>query len=158
MVVDTSAVLAILLQEPEAADYAQLVEDDPMPLISAASVFEAGIVLISRYGLEARRDLWDFIEVGGLQIEPVTAQQAELALDAYQRFGKGRHRAGLNFGDCFAYALPRLPSSSCCLKATTFFRRISKRCVSVAVRTRKCKTGMVGKLFEFVCHPLASKS
>ena len=56
MVVDTSAVLAILLEEPEAADFAQLIEDDPTPLISAASVLEAGIVLISRYGLEARGD------------------------------------------------------------------------------------------------------
>jgi ribonuclease VapC len=61
MVIDTSAVLAILLEEPEAADYAQIVEDDPAPLISAASVFEAGIVLISRHGPEARRDLQDFI-------------------------------------------------------------------------------------------------
>ena len=105
MVVETSAVLAMLLDEPKAAEFAQLIEDDPAPLISAASVFEAGIVLISRHGLEARGDLQDFIEQGGLQMEPVTADQAELALEAYQRYGKGRHRAGLNFGDCFAYAL-----------------------------------------------------
>ena len=105
MVVDTSAVLAILLEEPEAAEYAQRIEDDPTPLISAASVVEVGIVLLSRYGLEARGDLQDFIEQSGLQVEPVTAEQAALAVDAYQRFGKGRHRAGLNFGDCFAYAL-----------------------------------------------------
>ena len=68
-------------------------------------MLEAGIVLISRYGLDARDDLREFIEQGGLQVEPVTAEQAELALEAYQRYGKGRHRAGLNFGDCFAYAL-----------------------------------------------------
>ena len=105
MVVETSAVLAILLEEPEAAEFAQLIEDAPTPLISAASVFEAGIVLLSRYGLEAWGDLQDFIEQGGLQVEPVTAEQAALAFEAYQRFGKGRHRAGLNFGDCFAYAL-----------------------------------------------------
>ena len=105
MVVETSAVLAILLDEPEAAEFAQLIEDDPAPVISAASVVEAGIVLISRHGLDARDDLRDFLEQGGLQVEPVTAEQAELALDAYQRYGKGRHRAGLNFGDCFAYAL-----------------------------------------------------
>jgi ribonuclease VapC len=105
MVVETSAVLAILLEEPEAAEFAQLIEDDPAPLISAASVLEAGIVLISRHGPDARDDLQDFLAQGGLQVEPVTAEQAELALDAYQRYGKGRHRAGLNFGDCFAYAL-----------------------------------------------------
>jgi ribonuclease VapC len=105
MVVETSAVLAILLEEPEAAEFAQLIEDDPAPLISAASVLEAGIVLISRHGVDARGDLQDFLEQGGLQVEPVTAEQAALALDAYQRYGKGRSRAGLNFGDCFAYAL-----------------------------------------------------
>ena len=105
MVVETSAVLAILLDEPEAAEFAQRIEDDPAPLISAASVLEAGIVLLSRYGPDARGDLQEFLAQGGLQVEPVTAEQADLALDAYQRFGKGRHLAGLNFGDCFAYAL-----------------------------------------------------
>ena len=105
MVVETSAVLAVLFEEPEAAEFAQRTEDDPAPLISAASVLEAGIVLISRHGPDARDDLQDFLAQGGLQVEPVTAEQAELALDAYQRYGKGRHRAGLNFGDCFAYAL-----------------------------------------------------
>jgi ribonuclease VapC len=104
-VADTSAVVAILLEEPEAADFAQLIEDDPTPLISAASVFAAGMVLISRHGLEARGDPQNFIKQGGLQVEPVTAEQAALALDAYQRFGKGRYRAGLNFGDRFVYAL-----------------------------------------------------
>jgi ribonuclease VapC len=120
MVVDTSAVLAILLQEPEAADYAQRIETDLNPLISAASVFEAGIVLISRYGLEARDDLRDFLEYAGLQIEPVTADQAEQALDAYQRFGKGRHRAGLNFGDCFAYALCKATDQPILFKGNDF--------------------------------------
>src|SRR5215475_4040009 len=110
MVVETSAVLAILLEEPEAAEFAQLIEDDPAPLISAASVVEAGIVLISRHGPDARDDLRDFLAQGGLQVEPVTAEQAELALEAYQRYGKGRHRAGLNFGDCFAYALCKATS------------------------------------------------
>src|SRR5262249_41628583 len=52
----------------------------------------------------------DFLAQGGLQVEPVTAEQAELALEAYQRYGKGRHRAGLNFGDCFAYALCKATS------------------------------------------------
>jgi ribonuclease VapC len=120
MVVDTSAVLAILLDEPEAAEFAQLLEDDPTPLISAASVFEAGIVLISRYGLEARGDLQAFIEQGGLQVEPVTAEQAELALDAYQQFGKGRHRASLNFGDCFAYALCKATGQALLFKGQDF--------------------------------------
>lgn len=120
MVVDTSAVLAILLQEPEAADYTQRIENDLNPLISAASVFAAGIVLISRYGPEARDDLRDFLEHAGLQIEPVTAEQADQALDAYQRFGKGRHRAGLNFGDCFAYALCKATDQPLLFKGNDF--------------------------------------
>ncbi len=120
MVVDTSAVVAILLEEPDAAHYAQLIEDDPAPLISAASVFEAGIVLISRYGQAARNDLRDFIAQAGVQIEPVTVAQTKLALDAYQRFGKGRHRAGLNFGDCFAYALSKAMGQPLLFKGDDF--------------------------------------
>jgi ribonuclease VapC len=120
MVVETSAVLAILLEEPEAAEFAQLIEDDPAPLISAASVLEAGIVLISRHGPDARDDLQGFLAQGGLQVEPVTAEQAELALEAYQRYGKGRHRAGLNFGDCFAYALCKATGQPLLFKGQDF--------------------------------------
>jgi len=120
MVVETSAVLAILLDEPEAAEFAQLIEDDPAPLISAASVFEAGIVLLSRYGPDARGDLQEFLEQGGLQVEPMTAEQADLALEAYQQFGKGRHQAGLNFGDCFAYALCKATGQPLLFKGQDF--------------------------------------
>ena len=120
MVVETSAVLAILLEEPEAAEFAQRIEDDPAPLISAASVLEAGIVLISRHGPDTRDDLQDFLAQGGLQVEPVTAEQAELALEAYQRYGKGRHRAGLNFGDCFAYALCKATGQPLLFKGQDF--------------------------------------
>src|SRR5205085_10744128 len=88
--------------------------------ISAASVFEAGIVLISRYGPDARGDLQDFLAQSGLQVEPVTAEQAELALDAYQRYGKGRHQAGLNFGDCFAYALCKATGQPLLFKGQDF--------------------------------------
>jgi ribonuclease VapC len=120
MVVETSAVLAMLLDEPEAAEFAQLIEDDPTPVISAASVVEAGIVLISRYGPDARDDLLAFLAQGGLQVEPVTAEQADLALEAYQRYGKGRHRAGLNFGDCFAYALCKATGQPLLFKGQDF--------------------------------------
>jgi ribonuclease VapC len=120
MVVDTSAVLTILFGEPEAATYAQSIESDPAPLISAASVFEAGIVLLRRHGPEALSDLQDLIKQGGLQIEPVTVEQAELALDAYQRFGKGRHSASLNFGDCFTYALAKAMRQPLLFKGNDF--------------------------------------
>ena len=120
MVVETSAVLAILLEEPEATEFAQLIEDDPAPVISAVSMVEAGIALISRHGPDTRGDLQDFLAQGGLQVEPVTAEQADLALEAYQRYGKGRHRAGLNFGDCFAYALCKATGQPLLFKGQDF--------------------------------------
>jgi|RhiMetdeSRZDD1v2_1073273.scaffolds.fasta_scaffold262240_3 ribonuclease VapC len=144
MVVETSAVLAILLEEPEAAEFAQLIEDDPMPLISAASVFEAGIVLLSRYGPDARGDLQEFLAQGGLQVEPVTAEQADLALEAYQRFGKGRHPAGLNFGDCFAYALCKATGQPLLFKGQDFsltdIATVPRRW-SEDAHTQSCKQG-----------------
>ena len=103
-----------------AAAYAQSIENDPTPSISAASVFEAGIVLLRRYGPEALSDLQDLIEQSGLQIEPVTVEQAELALDAYQHFGKGRHNASLNFGDCFTYALAKAVGQPVLFKGNDF--------------------------------------
>jgi len=144
MVVETSAVLAILLEEPEAAEFAQLIEDNPMPLISAASVFEAGIVLLSRYGPDARGDLQEFLAQGGLQVEPVTAEQADLALEAYQRFGKGRHPAGLNFGDCFAYALCKATGQPLLFKGQDFsltdIATVPRRW-SEDAHTQSCKQG-----------------
>lgn len=107
MVIDTSAILAILLQEPDADRYARAIEADPERLLSSASLLEAGIVLLGREGPEALQDLADFVVEGGITVEPVTADLAWRALHAYERFGKGRHRAALNFGDCFAYALAR---------------------------------------------------
>ena len=144
MVVETSAVLAILLDEPEAAEFAQLIEDDPAPLISAASVFEAGIVLLSRHGPDARGDLQEFLAQGGLQVEPVTAEQADLALEAYQRFGKGRHPAGLNFGDCFAYALCKATGQPLLFKGQDFsltdIATVPRRW-SEDAHTQSCKQG-----------------
>ena len=83
-------------------------------------MLEAGIVLLSHYGPDARGDLQEFLAQGGLQVEPVTAEQADLALDAYQRYGKGRHRAGLNFGDCFAYALCKATGQPLLFKGQDF--------------------------------------
>ena len=99
MVVETSAVLAILLDEPEAAEFAQLIEDDPAPVISGrVRVGSRDRPHQSGDGgdLMPGASNWrDFLAQGGLQVEPVTAEQADLALDAYQRYGKGRHRAGV---------------------------------------------------------------
>ena len=105
MIVDSSAIIAVLKQEPEAASFAALMADDPRVRISAANYVEAGVV-IDRAGPVASRGLDQFIDDAQISIEPVSARQAEVARQAYRDFGKGSgHPAGLNFGDCFAYAL-----------------------------------------------------
>jgi ribonuclease VapC len=105
MVIDTSALLAIIFLEPEARHFARLIQAASKPLLSAANLLEASILIESRRGI-AKRDLFDaFVDQSGIRIEPVTRAQVLIARDAYRRFGKGKHPAGLNFGDCFAYAL-----------------------------------------------------
>ncbi|HEY1253778.1 MAG TPA: type II toxin-antitoxin system VapC family toxin, partial [Terracidiphilus sp.] len=105
MIVDTSALIAILKNELEAEAFSLTIEAAKVVRISAASYFESRIV-ITRYKdpiLMAR--LEEILENPGLQIEPVTATQAKIAWEAYRDYGKGSgHRAGLNFGDCFTYA------------------------------------------------------
>lgn len=108
MIVDTSAIIAILKNEPEAQLFSNTIEAAKTVRISAASYVESNIV-VSRYKnpiLTAR--LEEILDNPGMQIEPVTAAQARLAWEAYRDFGKGSgHRANLNFGDCFTYALAR---------------------------------------------------
>ena len=109
MVVDTSAILAILLQEDDAERYAGALEATDRPLIAAASVVETGMVVMARLGADARADLEDLIRQGGFRVEALTMEHALVALDAFERFGKGSgHPAGLNFGDCLVYALAKL--------------------------------------------------
>jgi ribonuclease VapC len=108
MIVDTSALIAILKNEPEAEAFSVAIEAAKVVRISAASYLESRIV-VSRYRdpvLMAR--LEEVLENPGLQIEPVTAAQAKIAWEAYRDYGKGSgNPAGLNFGDCFSYALAR---------------------------------------------------
>jgi ribonuclease VapC len=109
IVVDTSAVIAIFRQEAHAIRCAQAIAADEEPLISAANLVEASIVLRSLKQIAPRKAgqwLDDFIAAAGIRIEPVTPGQAGLARSAHSRFGKGTgHGASLNYGDCFAYAL-----------------------------------------------------
>jgi ribonuclease VapC len=104
MVVDTSAILAILQGEPERRNFIQAVESADVVRISVASFVEISIVIESRYGAEGLRDLDRFISRASIELVSVDQQQGLLARSAFSRFGKGRHRAGLNYGDCFAYA------------------------------------------------------
>ncbi len=120
MVIDTSALIALLGMEPEAARLAAAIEADGTRLISAASLLEAAVVIESRYGPDGGRELDLLIAKAGLSVEPFTAQQAEIAREAYRRFGKGRHPASLNFGDCFSYALARVTGEPLLFKGTDF--------------------------------------
>lgn len=105
MVIDTSALLAILQDEPERRAFNEAIEAADARALSTATFVESSIVIEARYGAEGVRDLDLFIERAAIELVPVDAAQARIACRAFSRFGKGRHRAGLNFGDCFAYAL-----------------------------------------------------
>lgn len=105
MVIDTSAIVAIALNEADAGDIERLIVDDPIRLISAATMVEATMVIETRLGEAGGRefDLW-LVKLGA-EIVAVDAVQADTARRAWRRYGKGRHAASLNYGDCFAYAL-----------------------------------------------------
>ena len=108
MVVDTSALLSILQEEPDAAVYAQAIAEADSPLISAASLTEAGIVMLNRHGSKGLKKVYSLIEEAGLRVESVTAQHAHQAVKAYAAYGRGRKsKAALNYGDCFSYALAK---------------------------------------------------
>ena len=105
MVIDTSAIVAMLQGEPEAARLVAALETDSTRRLSAATLVESGIVMQARYGDHGEREVDLLVQRARIDVIAVTREHAELARVAFRRFGKGRHAAGLNFGDCFAYAL-----------------------------------------------------
>jgi ribonuclease VapC len=105
MVIDTSALLAILQKEPERRPFIEAIEAADSRSMSVATFVELSIVIEARHGAEGLRDLDHFISRAGIELVPVDAEQGRLARNGFSRFGKGRHRAGLNYGDCFSYAL-----------------------------------------------------
>ncbi|MFZ3237340.1 MAG: type II toxin-antitoxin system VapC family toxin [Stellaceae bacterium] len=107
MVIDTSAIVAVLFDEPERATFDRLIARDGVRLISAVARVEAAFVVEGRKGAEGQERLARFFQLTGAEIVPVSVQQSELAVEAFRRFGKGRHPARLNIGDCFAYALAK---------------------------------------------------
>lgn len=107
MIVDTSVIIAILREEADAEELAAAVESAEVRRISAATYVEASIVTDANRNPLLSSFLDSFLGRSLISIEPVTVQQARIAREAYRDFGKGRHRAGLNFGDCFAYALAK---------------------------------------------------
>ncbi|MFN8103604.1 MAG: type II toxin-antitoxin system VapC family toxin [Acidimicrobiia bacterium] len=105
VVVDTSAVFAILADEPNADELSGLLSEADVRLLSAATLVELGIVLESRLGPAGHGTMAQFLDAAEMDIVAVDARLAGLALEGWRRFGKGRHPAKLNFGDCFTYAL-----------------------------------------------------
>lgn len=123
MIVDASALVAILLAEPDAPIYATAIEGAPIRRLSAATFLEIAIVVDNRRHSSAGRRLDDAIRDASITIEPVTETQARIAREAYRDYGRGSgHPAGLNFGDCFAYALARDKGEPLLFKGDDFAR------------------------------------
>ena len=121
MIVDTSAIVAILRAEPEALACAEAIESAGVCRLSAASYVEVGAVIDRAGDAIASRRVDELLAVAGMGIEPVTASQAQIAREAYRDFGKGSgHPAGLNFGDCFSYALAKATGESLLFKGEDF--------------------------------------
>ena len=122
MVLDTSVLLAILCNEPEAPAFETAIAADPVRLLSAASLLEAARVIETRFGEPGGRELDLVVHKATIEVVAVTAEQAEIARQAFRAFGKGRHPAGLNFGDLFAYALSRVSGEPLLAKGEDFGR------------------------------------
>ena len=121
MIIDTSAVIAILRAEPDAADFAEAIEAATSRRMSAANFLEAAVVIDSAREPVVSRRFDELCAAAEIQIEPVTEVQARTAREAYRDFGKGSgHPAALNFGDCFAYALAKDVSEPLLFKGKDF--------------------------------------
>jgi len=129
MVLDTSALLALLLEEPEAEDFRAAVEEDTTRLVSAATLLETALVIEARKGEPGGRELDTLIHKAEVVVVPVDAEHVSEARRAYRRFGKGRHAGGLNFGDVFAYALARTAGEPLLFKGDDFAKTDIRRVI-----------------------------
>jgi ribonuclease VapC len=120
VILDTSALLAVLFGEKDAETYAQAISQADVCRISAATFVEVSIVVESQTGDAGSRQWDSFFRSAGITIEPVTEEQAHAARQAWSDFGKGRHAAGLNFGDCFPYALAKVSGEPLLFKDQDF--------------------------------------
>jgi len=120
VILDSSAIIAILRAEPEAQDFARAVISAEARRVSAVSYVESAVVIDSGKNAVASRRFDEVFRVSRIAVEAVTPRQAEIARQAYRDFGKGRHKAGLNLGDCFAYALAKEMDEPLLFKGTDF--------------------------------------
>jgi len=122
MVIDSSALLAVLLGEPEAERIAHAIAADPRRLASAFSILETAIVIETKKGENAGRELDLLVHRAQIDVVVMDVGQVELARSAYRKFGKGRHPAGLTIGDCCSYALSRYTGEPLLFKGDDFAR------------------------------------
>ena len=121
MVVDTSALIAILFDEPEKSMFASAIDSAHDPKVSAVTRVETMMVYLGRRQSDPA-DVVDLVDILGLKTVDVDRAQADRALDAFARFGKGRHPARLNLGDCFAYALAASLNEALLFKGSDFLK------------------------------------
>ncbi|MGH9463896.1 MAG: type II toxin-antitoxin system VapC family toxin [Vicinamibacteria bacterium] len=122
MVIDTSAILAVLFREPERDRFATAISNAGVRLVGSVNAFECAVVVLSRKGAAGLRELDLFFHVTSLETVSFTEEHLRLAREAYQRYGKGRHPAGLNLGDCCAYALSQHSGEPLLFKGGDFAR------------------------------------
>ena len=120
MIVDTSALVAVLFDEPDSERYATAMAQAARCRMSAANFLEAALVVEGRAGISGAQEIDIFIETAEIEIVPVSVEQARVARRAWREFGKGNHPAGLNFGDCFAYALAKVAGEPILYKGDDF--------------------------------------
>ncbi|HWK97692.1 MAG TPA: type II toxin-antitoxin system VapC family toxin [Pseudolabrys sp.] len=120
MVIDSSVLIAILFGEPDREPFKRAIDAAPTRLVSAMTKLESGIVMAGRFGPEGGRRLDDLLRDIAASIIPFTDHHADIARDAFVRYGKGRHKAGLNFGDCASYALAIAEAEPLLFKGTDF--------------------------------------
>ena len=120
MIIDTSALLAILLREPDSERYEQAIADSWPRRMTAVALLEATMVVEGRGDIEASNDLDAFLKRTQVELVPVTTEHVDAARQAWRRFGKGNHPAALNFGDCFAYALAAVSGEPLLFKGEDF--------------------------------------
>jgi ribonuclease VapC len=142
VIVDSSALIAILRGETECVDFTDLIDSSEHVRISAGTILETSIVIDAFDDAILSRKLNDLIRLGQIEIEPFTAEQASIAREAYADFGKGSgHPAGLNFGDCFAYALAYAMDEPLLFKGGDFSRTDIKAAHEIHHRNRHDESG-----------------
>lgn len=120
MVLDTSSILAMLLGEAEASIFADVISKDSKRLLSAGTVLELMIVIEARKGEAGGRELDLLLHRAKIDVVSFDSEQAEIARQAWRHYGKSNHPAGLNFGDCFAYALAKISGEPLLFKGNDF--------------------------------------